>query len=147
MKDIGSRSGAGRDSVIDAVRIELCEASAAKGAFAYWTHDEATERRRAKRQRTRLRSGKLIGRDDRFLAECQIYDQSAEGVRLRFFANAPVIDDARLYVDRPEGLFDLRIAWRDGREAGARLLRSATSGRIGALQLRALRESYYAMDD
>ena len=47
----------------------------------------ADDKRIYPRRRTRLRSGKVTDRDGRFLAECQIYDRSPNGARLRVTTN------------------------------------------------------------
>ena len=41
------------------------------------------ERRKQERQRTRLRSGKIVDLDGRFITECQLGDIAAGGAKLR----------------------------------------------------------------
>ncbi|EEW86826.1 hypothetical protein C048_02930 [Brucella melitensis UK19/04] len=41
------------------------------------------ERRREERQRTRLRSGKIVNLDGRFVVECQFIDIAPHGAKIR----------------------------------------------------------------
>jgi hypothetical protein len=74
------------------------------------------------RRRTRLRSGKVTDRDGTFLAECQIYDRSPNGARLRVTTNSPVPDRILLFDDELSSLSAATVAWRRANEIGVRFM-------------------------
>ncbi|WP_152046107.1 PilZ domain-containing protein [Aureimonas psammosilenae] len=77
------------------------------------------ERRRERRNRTRLRPGKVVGEDQRFLADCTILDRSSNGLRVRCFGPIENGDDKVAVFDENEGiLLSGRIAWSRDSEIG-----------------------------
>ena len=79
-------------------------------------------RRSEPRVRTRLRTGKLLDRNKKFLTDCSIFDRSTHGARLRLFANVDLPERFRLYDEASKQLFDAKVAWRRGQDVGVRLL-------------------------
>ncbi len=75
-------------------------------------------RRRSPRRRMRLRSGKLATLDDRFISECQIFDRSCEGARLRLAGRVPLPDVVKFYDDQHRALYVVRVVWQRGNEVG-----------------------------
>jgi hypothetical protein len=74
------------------------------------------------RRRTRLRSGKITDRDGRFLTECQIYDRSPNGARLRLTTATPVPDRVLVFDDELSSLSAATVAWRRANELGVRFM-------------------------
>ncbi|PNG27958.1 PilZ domain-containing protein [Methylocella silvestris] len=121
----------------------------AKGDFAYCVcpPKNDADRRGAPRRRTRLRSGKLLDKNNRFLIECQIRDRSDGGARLRLFSDIPPVAAIRLYEDCPERLLDAEIVWRKEDELGVRFVARRRARAIGKTALSCLRNRYYAILD
>ncbi|ACK49040.1 type IV pilus assembly PilZ [Methylocella silvestris BL2] len=118
-----------------------------KGDFAYCVRRNGSDRRGWPRRRTRLRSGKLLDQNNRFLIECQIYDRSDGGARLRVFSDVPPALTIRLYEDCPERLLEAEIVWREGGELGLRFIARRPARAIGKTMLTCLRDRYYAIVD
>ena len=78
------------------------------------------DKRAASRRRVRFRSGKLAALDGKFLSDCQIYDRSAEGARLRLEASSIIPEDALLFDDERNLLSAVAVAWRRPNELGIR---------------------------
>jgi hypothetical protein len=102
------------------------------------------EQRATARRRTRLRSGKILDPDNRFLVECVVHDRSAEGARLRIVADLALTSPVRLFDDEQGTLHEVSIVWRRGQEIGVRYVGSGTASLTEA-QLRQLRGKYYAL--
>ena len=79
------------------------------------------ERRGSNRLRTRLRSGKIIGTDGRFITECLINNRSPSGCRLRLSAAITPPPRVFLYDDQSNELFQAVVVWSQGRDIGLRL--------------------------
>ena len=75
-------------------------------------------RRRSPRRRTRLRSGKLATIDNRFITECQIFDRSCEGARLRLAGRIRLPEVVKFYDDQNQELYVVRVVWQRGNEVG-----------------------------
>ncbi|MCW2316281.1 hypothetical protein SAMN06265338_106217 [Rhodoblastus acidophilus] len=105
-----------------------------------------SERRYAPRRRTRLRSGKILDRANRFLVEVSILDRSAGGLRLRLARDCEVPDLFHLFDDESENIYAFRVIWRRDTTLGARL---RFSGPVPATrrQIIELRGKYYAIKD
>ncbi len=141
-----TRNGGASSLPIDAVKVaRLGEAIAPE--FAYCVElGESGERRSAKRRRTRLRSGKILDLHNGFLIECQIYDRSNNGARVRLLADVSAPVAIRLYEDCPERLLDARVVWRRDHEIGLRFIERPGPRRLSRTQLTCLRGRYYALD-
>ena len=105
-----------------------------------------TEHRNAKRQRTRLRSGKILDRANRFLIDAAIIDRSIAGLRLRLARDQPIPDVFRLFDEETGWVLGARLVWRRQALVGARL---DPGGPLPASprQIAALRGKFYAMRD
>jgi len=73
---------------------------------------DAGDKRSAPRRRTRLRSGKLLDPRNALLIDCQIYDRSEKGARIRLIGECPVPRSIRLYEESPERLLEANVVWR-----------------------------------
>jgi hypothetical protein len=83
----------------------------------------ATRNRRSEpRWRTPLQSGKIFDERHRFLIDCQIYDRSAHGVRIRLVANILMPGRIRIFNEIAKELFDAKIAWQRNQDVGLRIL-------------------------
>lgn len=80
------------------------------------------DKRAGSRRRVRFRSGKLATPDGKFLSDCQIYDRSSEGARLRLEASASIPEDALLFDDEKNSLSAVAVAWRRSNELGIRFM-------------------------
>ena len=102
------------------------------------------ERRSASRQRTRLRSGKLIGSDGTFIIECLIHNRSATGCRLRLPSAFLPPPEVYVYEDQSGDLFHAAVIWRKERDLGLRLSACAPTPAHRALAGR-MRRKFYAL--
>lgn len=139
-------------SLIDAVKLDCPVEGGARQDFAYYvvkTSDavktrDGEDKRSACRQRTRLRSGKVLDPRNALLTECQIYDRSVNGARIRLIGDTPLPRNVRLYEDSPERLIEANVVWRKDREIGLSFNLSARPRRISRAQLAYLRGRFYA---
>ena len=127
--------------VFEAARVVDLGVGRAAADFAYSVRPAAqnADRRSARRRRTRLRSGKILDLGNGFIIECQIYDRSEKGVRVRLLADIPARPVIRLYEDDPERLCDARIVWRKDFELGLCFIRRYGAHKISRTQLTCLR--------
>lgn len=104
------------------------------------------EKRRQQRRRTRLRSGKVLDRGNRFLVDATILDRSSGGLRLRLARDCPAPEFFHLFDDETGLIFSARIAWRRQALLGALV---DPGGPVNATprQIAALRGKFYAMRD
>ena len=133
--------------VFEAAKVDDLVSGRAIAGFVYSVRLKHADRRRVQRRRTRLRSGKILDLANGFVIECQIYDRSEIGVRVRLLADIPRQSVIRLYEDDPERLRDARIVWRKDCELGLCFVRRPGARRISRTQLTCLRTRYYAMED
>lgn len=105
---------------LEALEIQGGEPAGSLCRTAYYFVKTAApgERRAGRRWRTYLRSGKILGAGQHFSIDCQIYDRSAGGARLRLFTRAPVPRRIQLFDEISEKLYDARVVWRSGCEIG-----------------------------
>lgn len=102
------------------------------------------ERRTGPRRRARLRSGKVLDADGRFLTECVFYDVSPTGGRIRPPAGTALPDDVHLYDDRTGLLHRASVLWRNGHDVGVRFRPLPPSARMRAIAL-TMRRKFYAV--
>ncbi len=106
----------------------------------------SNEKRKDQRRRTRLRSGKIVDRANRFLIEAAILDRSSSGLRLRLGRDCAIPESFHLFDDETELVFAARIVWRRQALVGARI---EPGGPVAATprEVAALRGKFYAMRD
>ena len=102
------------------------------------------DRRAGARQRTRLRSGKVVDGDGRFIAECLIANRSSIGGLLRLAQTATLPARILLYEDQSGEVVPAAVVWRREREAGVRFLPVDPGERYRAVA-DAMRRKFYAM--
>lgn len=100
-------------------------------------------KRREARRRTHLQYGMVLDQNDRFLIDCQIYDRSNRGARLRLAANLQLPHRIRLFDDLARQMLDAEIAWRRGQNVGVRFSPAADLSSMSEAQVTALRKKFY----
>jgi len=105
-----------------------------------------TEQRNDKRRRTRLRSGKILDRANRFLIDAAIIDRSSAGLRLRLARDLAIPDVFRLFDEESGLVLGAGLIWRRQALVGARLDPVAPLP-ASPRQIAALRGKFYAMRD
>ncbi len=106
------------------------------------------DKRKCPRRRTRLRSGKLATLKNRFLSDCQIFDRSEKGARVRLAGRMDLPEHVRLFDDELQVLFTARVAWRRGNEAGLCFVdpeEAVRRSRENEKLIRCFRERFYAI--
>ncbi|CAN5285870.1 hypothetical protein BH10PSE9_BH10PSE9_01780 [soil metagenome] len=76
------------------------------------------EKRRAVRQRTRLRPGRLFDTANRFLVDCAFHDISATGARVRLMDDREIPATLLILDVRELATKRARVAWRKERDLG-----------------------------
>lgn len=130
---------------MEAVKLSSSAATGVCVDFTYFVIEKRDDRRSAQRRRTRLRSGKILDSKGGFRAECQVYDRSETGARLRVLGDARPPDKLCLFEDRPEKLSSAVVVWRNDREVGIRFTPYAPAPPVSPVQLAFLRGRYYAI--
>jgi len=105
------------------------------------------ERRSSARRRLRLRSGKLLDSQNRFICECLMRDESPQGLCLRLAKNIGLPPRYRLYNDETGTLSVVATIWRRSELLGVRYCPTAKPASIKESDRSALRGRYYAIPD
>jgi hypothetical protein len=100
------------------------------------------EKRSSGRRRTRLRTGKIVDPRRPNLIECQIYDWSETGARLRLFTNLSVPSRIQVFEDISERLLNATVVWRRRSEIGVRFAPHVQQRNLTKAQLTSLRTGY-----
>jgi hypothetical protein len=85
----------------------------------------AIENRRVDRQRVRLRSGRILDHEGRFICDCMIHDRSSSGLRLKLHERLTLPRRGVIRLDDTGVAHAMEIAWQRDTLAGARLLGQA----------------------
>ncbi|WP_420960861.1 PilZ domain-containing protein [Brucella sp. IR073] len=104
-----------------------------------------TEKRRSERRRTRLRSGKLVDLNGRFLIECQMHDIAGEGAKLRVADPRKVPDRFWLFDDFYARALIAETVWRNGLELGVRFRHNPEIPPLSETRLAELAGKYYSL--
>jgi hypothetical protein len=107
----------------------------------------AQEKRRSTRQRTRLRSAKLLDARNRFLCECLIQDHSSVGFKIKLLKNVSLPARFRLFDDESGVVRTVAVAWRRETLLGVRHCSGERSPELSRSVRAALGGRYYAMTD
>lgn len=105
------------------------------------------KRRRVKnRQRVRLRSGKVAHINGNFIADCQIFDRSESGARLRLGQFFDLPEKIQLFDDEHQVLRIGEIIWRKENEIGI-LFDDGEDNKVTCGEIHArLSGKYYSID-
>jgi hypothetical protein len=102
------------------------------------------EKRASPRRRTRLRSGIILDQASAVIVECQIYERSKTGARLRLFSDVPVPSNIRLFDEVAKRLTHARVVWRRHREIGVRFAPSSGPRELTNAERVRLRRGYFS---
>ena len=136
--------------------LELGRKLAGRGQVAYWvvspegpvTAESKHGNRRAQaRERTRLRSAKLLDGAYRFVCEGRICDRSRNGLRLALAQDVPLPLQLAVHIDETSEVREAKVVWRCGATVGIRLHSAAPANALKASQRYSLRKRYYAIPD
>ena len=95
-----------------------------------WSHGEVTytisdipkpqgqDRRDPPRKRTRLRCGKVLDQNGKFLIECQVHDRSPRGAHLRLVKSVAVPRHIKFFDDEHGVLVEAEVIWRKKADLG-----------------------------
>jgi hypothetical protein len=126
---------------------------AERGEIAYWvttaetkaTSPHRTEQRGGAREKTRLRSAKLLTAAYRFICECRICDLSLNGLQLALTRNIGLPLRMAVHIDETGEVRHAKVVWRRGPIVGVRLYEAAPAGALRPSDRLALKERYYAV--
>ena len=135
--------------------LKLGRKLAGRGEIAYWAvSPEAPppecvrpELRAHPRERTRLRSAKLLDGTYRFVCEGRICDRSRNGLRLALARDIALPRQLAVHVDETSEVREAKVIWRRGATIGVRLHSAAPTDALRPCDRRALKERYYAIPD
>jgi hypothetical protein len=136
-----------------AALLNLGRKLASRGEIAYCvvSDDEpppagkSADSRAYPRERTRLRSAKLLDGGCRFLSEGRIYDRSRDGLRLALARDVTLPRELAVYIDETAEVREAKIIWRRGSTIGVRLQEVVPADPVTASRRSALKERYYAI--
>ncbi len=133
--------------------LKLGRKLAVRGEIAYCvvsddggsTADKSADLRAHPRERTRLRSAKLLDGSCRFLSEGRICDRSRDGLRLALARDVTLPRKLAVHIDETSEVREVTIIWRRGSTIGIRLQGTLPSDAMTASRRSALSERYYAI--
>lgn len=105
------------------------------------------EKRSSARRRLRLRSGKLLDAQNKFLCECLVRNRSGQGLCLILAKNVGLPIRYRLYDDETGSLKAVTTVWRRNALLGVRYCLASKPVAIREADRSALRGRYYAVLD
>ncbi|HEY3622764.1 MAG TPA: hypothetical protein VGL12_10310 [Roseiarcus sp.] len=135
--------------------LKLGRELARRGEIAYWAvspearlhESESADLRAHPRERTRLRSAKLLDGAYRFLCEGRICDRSRNGLRLGLVRDIALPPQLAVHIDETSEVREAKVIWRRGSTIGIRLHSAVPADALRPCDRYALRESYYAIPD
>ena len=99
------------------------------------TAESPSDKRKERRWRTHLRSGRIVDEHARIITESQVRDRSTRGMRLKLIANVQLPERIRFFDDISKRLIEAVIAWRRGRDTGLKLMREVDPGELTRAEL------------
>jgi hypothetical protein len=105
------------------------------------------EKRSMARRRVRLRSGKLLDQHNKFICECLLRDQSAQGLCLLLTKNVGLPARYLLHDDDSGSVEAVVTMWRRGALLGVRYCSASRPAALKASDRASLRGKYYAILD
>jgi PilZ domain-containing protein len=121
---------------------------AERGEIAYWVvppERVRAERRADPRERTRLRSAKLLDGAYRFLCEGRICDRSRRGLRVALARDIALPLRLTVHIDETAQVREAKVIWRRGSTIGIRIGDAAPAEAIRPSDRAALKGRYYAI--
>jgi hypothetical protein len=108
--------------LLDALKVDHLTAQRDSGEVTYTVTDPAKpknqDRRDPPRKRTRLRSGKVLDQNGKFLTECQVHDRSPRGAHLRLIKSVALPRYIKYFDDEQGALLEAEVIWRKKAEVG-----------------------------
>ena len=126
-------------------RVAYCVVEAARDEKA--RADGRRDHRAAGRQRTRLRSAKILDSANKFVCDCLIHDRSASGLRLTLAQNLGLPAHFRVYEDESGEVDVVETVWRRGAVLGVRYSQALAAAPIKPSDRSALQGLFYAVPD
>jgi hypothetical protein len=120
--------------------IAYCVVSDDGGSTAH----KSADLRAHPRERTRLRSAKLLD-GCRFLSEGRICDRSRDGLRLALARDVALPPRLAVHIDETSEVREAKVIWRRGSTIGIRLRSAAPADALRPCDRHALKERYYAI--
>jgi hypothetical protein len=109
---------------------------------------EFVEMRRHKRQKTRLRAGRVVDCGNKFICDCVISDMSPGGARLKLPVNVALPEELILFDELENTVALATLRWRDGTNAGIEYdIPPAKAALFSMNRQRALARRYYALKE
>ena len=128
--------------------LKLGRELALRREIAYWVVSPECRRadeRADPRERTRLRSAKLLDGAYRFLCEGRICDRSRHGLRVALARDIALPSQLAVHIDETAQVRDATVIWRRGSTIGIRLMEAAPADALRPSDRHALKERYYAI--
>lgn len=106
--------------IVQAIKLACPQSGKPFNDITYYVVKTASQgdKRLKPRWRTRLRSGMILDPRNGFSTDCQVYDRSETGARLRLHADVSIPANIRLYEDARETPIDAWVVWRKNHEIG-----------------------------
>jgi hypothetical protein len=132
--------------ILNAIKVAPGDIGASPKVNVYFADTSALpgEKRASPRRRTRLRSGIILDPASLYFVDCQIYDSSKTGARLRLFSNVHVPCRIRLFDEVAKKLTDANVVWRKHREIGICFVPFARPRDLKSAELARLRTGYFS---
>ncbi len=99
------------------------------------------------RLRTRLRTGKIADINGNFLVDCQIFDRSEKGARLRTIEPCDLPDHVKIFDDERNVLLVAVVVWMNQHEIGVEFPKGLGNIETDGKQHAALGGRYYAVQN
>jgi hypothetical protein len=133
--------------------LKLGRKLASRGEIAYCVvsddgrlaSDKSADLRAHPRERTRLRSAKLLDGCCRFLSEGRICDRSRDGLRLALARDVTLPARLAVHIDETSEVREAKLIWRRGSTIGVRLKDALPADAMTESRRSALKERYYAI--
>lgn len=108
-------------------------------------HNQSSQRREETRNRTRLRSGKIADLAGNYLVDCQVFDRSPKGARLRLMEACELPDHIRLFDDELDLLLIAVVVWINVHNIGVEFPSGPENVETQGKEHAALGGRYYAI--
>ncbi len=135
--------------LLDAFKVDQITAQRSEGEVTYTVTDlsklKGQDRRDPPRKRTRLRCGKVLDQNGKFLIECQVYDRSPRGAHLRLIKSVALPRYIKYFDDEQGALLEAEVIWRKKAEVGIQFRTKLNGQAIRSGQRSAAGGKYYAV--
>jgi hypothetical protein len=107
--------------------------------------DNKMEKRNEERKKTRLRSGKLVTLDGKFLTECHFQNLAGGGAKIRIVSQCTIPNRFWLFDDQYCGALITQIVWHKNAEYGVRFVQDPGIVPLNDTILNTLAGKYYSL--